>query len=110
MAGEQAKGSKKNRKYGRCARKNSKVQYKLRNQRRANKSRRILRSNGIEALNHYSATVHHAKGEIKNFPRVKRGKTATNGSEKARVVSYLAPPNVAWKVNGIRLVERSKAG
>ena len=76
---KQKKGGQ--RKHGRCSRKNSKVQYKTRNQRKRNKLRRILQSNGDAAHRRYKRDAHR-RGNIIYFPRVKRNAAVNHAARE----------------------------
>ena len=60
------------RKHGRCLRKASKMNYKARGQRKINKLKRVLQSNGDAAHRRYRRDVSHRGGGVVYFPRVKR--------------------------------------
>ena len=66
---KQKKGGQ--RKHGRCSRKASKKNYVARNQRKINKLKRVLQSNGDAAHRRYKRDAHR-RGNIIYFPRVKR--------------------------------------
>ena len=57
------KGGKKNRKYGRAARKPKTARYNLSNRRERNKLRRVLRSNGARQAQAY-ARKHGLEGYL----------------------------------------------
>ena len=59
------------RKHGRCLRKASKMNYKTRGQRKINKLKRVLQSNGDAAHRRYRRDAHR-RGDIIYFPSVKR--------------------------------------
>jgi hypothetical protein len=68
----QKKRSGGTKKYGRCLRKNSKQMYKARNQRRVNKEKRILQSNGQAAVRAWRKAQVAGLHRAIFFPRVKR--------------------------------------
>ena len=83
MAGKQKKSSGGTKKYGRCSRKNSKAQYKARNQRARNKRKRIAKSNGVRALgtwNKYQGSHRQLNCHGVNFPRVKRNRPVNHAA------------------------------
>ena len=83
MSGKQKQRSGGTKKYGRCSRKNSKVQYKARNQRARNKVKRIAQSNGPKALatwKKYQDSHRQLNHKGVYFPRVKRGKRVNHAA------------------------------